>query len=316
MVRMRRGNTLSRHVAKKGIVTMRKRFSLAVALVCVLGTMVFVLAGCGGNNSSGSTEESSGGAATSATSTTTSASGSYTLVKDGVLTCISETGFAPFEYIDVTSDSTDPIGYDIDVANEVAKRLGLTCEFLPSQDFDTLLPTIAQGGKADIAIAGITIQPDRAAIVDFSDPYYSSNLAVIVKKGSTETLKSLDATGKQIACQTGTTGNDWIKENLPQVDQPVALSEVSAGLNGVVSGMYDAYVIDLPVAEKTLGSYADLVIMEKIATGEEYGIAISKDNPALTKAVNGILSEMRDDGTLAQLETKWLSDPAAASSEE
>lgn len=291
---------------------MRKKISRIAALVCVLGAMAIALAGCGGNNSAGSAEESSVGT----TADTASASGSYALVKDGVLTCISETGFAPFEYIDVTSDSTDPIGYDIDVANEVAKRLGLTCEFLPSQDFDTLLPTIAQGGKADIAIAGITIQPDREDIIDFSNPYYSSNLAVIVKKGSVETLKSLDAADKKVACQTGTTGNDWIKENLPQIDDPVALSEVSAGLNGVVSGMYDAYVIDLPVAEKTLGSYDDLVILEKIATGEEYGIAVSKDNPELTQAINDVLLEMKDDGTLAQFEVKWLADPAATSSEE
>lgn len=292
---------------------MKRKISLVAVLACVIGVLSFALVGCGGSSSSSTSASSaSDSASTSSASTASTASGSYALVKDGKLTCISETGFAPFEYIDVTSNSSEPIGYDIDVANEVAKRLGLTCEFLPSQDFDTLLPTIAQGGKADIAIAGITIQPDRAKTVDFTDPYYSSNLAVIVKKGSSETLKTLDAADKKVACQTGTTGNDWIKESLPNVTDPVALSEVSAGLNGVVSGMYDAYVIDLPVAEKNLGSYADLTILEKIATGEEYGIAVSKDNSELTKAINGVLAEMKSDGTLAKFEAKWLSEPTAA----
>lgn len=290
---------------------MKKKFSFVAVLACVLGVLSFALVGCGGGSSSSASASSAADSASTSTSTA-STSGSYALVKDGKLTCISETGFAPFEYIDVASNSTEPIGYDIDVANEVAKRLGLTCEFLPSQDFDTLLPTIAQGGKADIAIAGITIQPDREKTVDFTNPYYSSNLAVIVKKGSSETLKTLDAADKKVACQTGTTGNDWIKESLPNVTDPVALSEVSAGLNGVVSGMYDAYVIDLPVAEKNLSSYADLTILEKIATGEEYGIAVSKENPELTKAINGVLAEMKSDGTLAKFESKWLSEPTAA----
>lgn len=301
---------------------MKKKLSFVAVLACVLGVMACALVACGGGTGGASSEASSTDADSTASAdstapdstsaSTASANGSYTLVTDGVLTCISETGFAPFEYIDVTSDSTDPIGYDIDVANEVATRLGLTCEFLPSQDFDTLLPTIAQGGKADVAIAGITIQPDRQKIVDFSDPYYSSNLAVVVKKGGTETLDTLNAAGKKIACQTGTTGNAWIKEELANVDDPVALSEVSAGLNGVVSGMYDAYVIDLPVAEKNLASYTDLEILEKIATGEEYGIAVSKDNPALTQAINEVLAKMEADGTLAQLEAKWLAEPAAS----
>lgn len=288
---------------------MKKKLSFVAVLACVIGVLSFALVGCGGSNPSTSASST---ADSTSNASTASADGTYTLVKDGKLTCISETGFAPFEYIDVTSDSTAPIGFDIDVANEVANRLGLTCEFLPSQDFDTLLPTIAQGGKADVAIAGITIQPDRAKTVDFTDPYYSSNLAVIVKKGSSETLETLNAAGKKIACQTGTTGNDWIKESLPNVAEPVALSEVSAGLNGVVSGMYDAYVIDLPVAEKNLSSYADLAILEKIATGEEYGIAVSKDSPALTKAINDVLAQMKSDGTLAKFEAKWLSEPTAA----
>lgn len=283
---------------------MKKRTPLVVALACALGVVVCLLVGCGGTSTSDDASKTTDANAAVA-------DGSYKLVNDGTLTCISETGFAPFEYIDVTSGSTDPIGYDIDVANEIAKRMGLTCKFLPSQNFDTLLPTIEQGGKADIAIAGISIQPDRAKICDFTDPYYSSNLAVIVRNDSTDTLQSLNAAGKKVACQTGTTGNDWIKENLTNVTDPVALSQVSEGLNGLISGTYQAYIIDLPVAEANLASYSDLKILEKIATGEEYGIAVSKDNPALTKAINGVIAEMKSDGTLTQLEQKWLATPAA-----
>ena len=278
---------------------MKKRSSIVALFACVLGVVALVLAGCGGG---GSTESSS----TSSTneSAATSAKGSYTLVKDGTLTCVSELGFAPFEYLE--AGSTEPIGYDIDVANEIAKRLGLSCSFLPSQDFDSLVPTIKEGGKADIAIAGITISDDRAKEIDFSDPYFESNLALIVKSDSKETAETLNAKDKKVACQTGTTGDAWIEENLPDAEK-VPLTDISAGLAGVSTGSYDAYVVDLPVAKKNLSdAFTDLTILEEIATGEQYGIAVSKNNPELTKAINGALAEMQSDGTLQKIWDKWM----------
>lgn len=278
---------------------MKKRSSIVALFACVLGVVALVLAGCGGG---GSTESSS----TSSTneSAATSTKGSYTLVKDGTLTCVSELGFAPFEYLE--AGSTEPIGYDIDVANEIAKRLGLSCSFLPSQDFDSLVPTIKEGGKADIAIAGITISDDRAKEIDFSDPYFESNLALIVKSDSKETAETLNAKDKKVACQTGTTGDAWIEENLPDAEK-VPLTDISAGLAGVSTGSYDAYVVDLPVAKKNLSdAFTDLTILEEIATGEQYGIAVSKNNPELTKAINGALAEMQSDGTLQKIWDKWM----------
>ena len=278
---------------------MKKRSSIVALFACVLGVVALVLAGCGGG---GSTESSS----TSSTneSAATSAKGSYTLVKDGTLTCVSELGFAPFEYLE--AGSTEPIGYDIDVANEIAKRLGLSCSFLPSQDFDSLVPTIKEGGKADIAIAGITISDDRAKEIDFSNPYFESNLALIVKSDSKETAETLNAKDKKVACQTGTTGDAWIEENLPDAEK-VPLTDISAGLAGVSTGSYDAYVVDLPVAKKNLSdAFTDLTILEEIATGEQYGIAVSKNNPELTKAINGALAEMQSDGTLQKIWDKWM----------
>ena len=276
---------------------MKKNVSFVALFACVLGALVLVLAGCGGGTASDNTAEQT-------TDASTNAAGSYTLVKDGTLTCVSELGFAPFEYLD--AGSTDPIGYDIDVANEIATRLGLDCNFLPSQDFDSLVPTIKEGGKADIAIAGITISDERAKEIDFSDPYFESNLALIVKSDSSDTQDSLDASGKKIACQTGTTGDAWIEENLPNAEK-VPLTDISAGLAGVSTGSYDAYVVDLPVAKKNLSdAFTDLTILEEIATGEQYGIAVSKDNPELTEAINEALADMESDGTLQKIWDKWM----------
>jgi len=272
---------------------MKKKFSFAALFTCMLaGVLALALVGCGNSGSS-----DSGDAAKA---------DSYTLVKDGTLTCVSELGFAPFEYLE--AGSTDPIGYDIDVANEIASRMGLECEFLPSQDFDSLVPTVKEGGKADIAIAGITINDERKKEVDFSDPYFESNLAIVVKADSSEDGTTLDAEGKQIACQTGTTGDAYVDENMPQATK-VPLTDISAGLTGVSTGKFDAYVIDLPVARKNLkDAFTDLKIAEEIATGEEYGIVVSKDNPALTEAINKQLAEMKSDGTLQKIWDKWMVD--------
>ena len=282
---------------------MKKRFSILATCACVLCALALVLAGCGNSGSNANSGSSNGGSEAAATD------GKMKLATEGTLTCVTEMGFQPFEYL--PEGSTDPVGYDIDVANELAKRMGLTCKFLPSQNFDTLIPTVAEGSKADIAIAGITIDAERKKEVDFSDPYFTSNLAVVVKGDSAETLQTLDAPDKQVACQRGTTGDGWIDENLSKATKK-PLDDISAGLAGVSTGSYAAYVIDLPVAEKNLkDSFTDLKILEKIATGEEYGIAVSKKNPELTKAINKALQDMKADGTMQQISDKWLTGNAA-----
>lgn len=274
---------------------MKKRVTFVAAFACMLGALCLALVGCGGSGASGD-----------ASTTGTAEEASIQLVKDGTLTCVSELGFAPFEYLE--AGQTEPVGYDIDVANEIAKRLNLECEFLPSQDFDSLVPTIKEGGKADIAIAGITINDERATEIDFSDPYFESNLAIIVKGDSGLKTADLDAEDQKVACQTGTTGDAWISENLPNATR-VPLTDVAAGLTGVSTGSYAGYVIDLPVARKNLkDAFTDLEIIEEVPTGEQYGIVISKDNPALKEAVNKAIAEMEEDGTLQSIWDKWMVD--------
>ncbi|MCI6843311.1 MAG: amino acid ABC transporter substrate-binding protein [Coriobacteriaceae bacterium] len=275
----------------------RRQFILAAGVVA--GSAV--LAGCGGSAS-----PSSGAADTGGSGASSSAKGSpddaYTLVTDGTITCIAEMGFMPFEYL----DGDTPKGFDIDLMAAVAEHMGLTSAWLPSQAFDTLVPTIKQGGKADVACSGITINDDRLESVDFSDPYMDSNQALVVKSDSTETEGALNDASKTVACQAGTTGDDWISENLPNA-QKVSLQDVAAAMAGVQTGLYDAFVIDLPVASNLISqSYSDLKVAEEIPTGEQYGIAVSKDDPALTAAINKALADMRSDGTMDQLKQTWF----------
>ncbi len=254
-----------------------------------------VLAGCGNSNAS-STDSSS--------DAKSDEKKGMTLIEDGKLTVVAELGFAPFEYMD--EKTGEPVGFDVDVINAVAEKMGLTASYLPNQKFDTLVPIIKQGGKADVSIAAVTITDERMESVDFSEPYLDSNQAIVVAKGSSETEETLNDASKQVVCQGGTTGDEWIGENLPDAVR-VPVDDVTAALTGVQTGLYQAMVVDLPVASYMLSqSFSDLEIVKEIPTGEQYGIAVSKDNPELTQAVNKALEDMKSDGTMKEIETKWF----------
>lgn len=254
-----------------------------------------VLAGCGNSNAT-STDSSS--------DAKSDEKKGMALIEDGKLTVVAELGFAPFEYMD--EKTGEPVGFDVDVINAVAEKMGLTASYLPNQKFDTLVPIIKQGGKADVSIAAVTITDERMESVDFSEPYLDSNQAIVVAKGSSETEETLNDASKQVVCQGGTTGDEWIGENLPDAVR-VPVDDVTAALTGVQTGLYQAMVVDLPVASYMLAqSFSDLQIVKEIPTGEQYGIAVSKDNPELTQAVNKALEDMKSDGTMKEIETKWF----------
>ena len=254
-----------------------------------------VLAGCGNSNAT-STDSSS--------DAKSDEKKGMTLIEDGKLTVVAELGFAPFEYMD--EKTGEPVGFDVDVINAVAEKMGLTASDRPNQKVDTLVPIIQQGGKADDSIAAVTITDERLESVDFSEPYLDSNQAIVVAKGSSETEETLNDASKQVVCQGGTTGDEWIGENLPDAVR-VPVDDVTAALTGVQTGLYQAMVVDLPVASYMLAqSFSDLEIVKEIPTGEQYGIAVSKDNPELTQAVNKALEDMKSDGTMKEIETKWF----------
>lgn len=267
------------------------------------------LAGCSGSGSSDK-----------ASATQSTADGSYTLVQDGKLTMISNFYFPPFVFMSSDSDAGDTStyqGFDVDVYKAIADKLKLEPNILPTVQFDTIVPTIKQGGKADISIGAITITDERAQEIDFSDPYLDSNQSLVVAAGSpydvtgdnsdTDTVvAALNVSGAQIAVQSGTTGEAWAKENLPNATV-VPLDDVIQCFTGVQTGLYAASCCDLPVSAYEIKvGYSSLKIELKIPTGEQYGIVVSKDNPALTSAINDALADLASEGTLDDLQTKWF----------
>ncbi|MCC6098986.1 MAG: ABC transporter substrate-binding protein [Olsenella sp.] len=260
------------------------------------GMAAMTLFGCGASNNSSGDSDSTAAATEVA---------DYKLIKDGTLTVAYSNGFPPMEFS--TEDGSDTQGFDIDLIKAVADKLGLECKILPSQNFDTLIPTIKTGGTADVAVSSITITDERGEEVDFTNPYLASNQAILaLKTSSYDTADDFNKSGVKVSATAGSTGEAWAEENLPNATFVPVDSYVDS-FTGCLTGLYTAVVADLPVANYLVKtSYDGLKVCVEIPTGEEYGIAVSKENPNLTKAINNALSDLDSDGTMDSLKTKWF----------
>lgn len=270
---------------------MKKKLVAAIVAAALACFGVMALAGCGGSSSSSSESTDTASSAASTANIKT--------VEDGTLTVITSADYQPMEYM----DGDDIKGFDPDLIKAIGEKLGLKVS-IKSQSFDSLITAIAGGTSADCAISAITINDERQEQVDLSDPYYDSNLAIVVM-GNNKDLKSksdLNAKGVKIAAQSGSSGEDWAKENCKKASY-TPFQETPDMLAALRTGKIDAAIYDDPVAETHVnGEYKDCKILEVIPTGEQYGIAVNKDNPELTAAINQCIKEMKEDGTIEQIE--------------
>ncbi len=291
---------------------------LFLALFCSMLAVfcVAVMAGCGG--------QAAEPAATEETQTEEPAVTELKTIEDGKLIVQSDLAYAPMEYVPEGKTSEDAEGFEVDLVNAIAEKLGLTVEWQQVQ-FDTIIPAVKQGGTVDMGASSFTITDERLEEIDFSDSYMDSNQGIVMTKAAaaeipgfdasqdvagTERLDAvksvLDVAGVKVAVQSGTTGEAWSQENLTNAET-VPLADAIQCLTGLQSGLYNAVIADYPVmAYYCQESYADLEVVAAIPTGEQYGLVISKDNPALTEAVNKALAELQEDGTLTELENKWF----------
>ena len=271
--------------------TITRRSFIGATSASALGLM---LAACGGSSD--------------ATTDATEAA-DYTLVEEGKLIVASDLDFPPLD----SFEDNQATGFDVELSEAIAEKLGLECEYLPPMDFDAIIPMIQQGGKADIGNSAFSITDERKEQIDFTDPYLDSNLGVAVKKDSgiptgdeAALIEALNSSDMTVVVQAGTTGEAWAKENLSDANI-VPLASVTVCMTGVSTGQYDAFCADLPViGHQCTVSFTDCEIALEIPTGEQYGIVVSKDNPGLTAAINDALAELEADGTMGSLKEKWF----------
>jgi ABC-type amino acid transport substrate-binding protein len=193
-------------------------------------------------------------------------------------------------------------GFDIELMEAIAGKIGRKAEFQDTS-FETIFRDVAQG-KFEAVVSAATITEEREKAVDFSNPYYLSEQAVLVKEGSD--IKSFeDLSGKTVAAQQGTTGLELTKEKA-DAGEVRPYPEGPDAVNALKAGTVEAVVIDAPVAQNAVEKSGGVEIAEKVPTEEEYGIAVAQGEEDLLDEINQGLKEVMDDGTYDKIYEKWF----------
>jgi len=218
-----------------------------------------------------------------------------------VLTIGSVCDYPPF----IILEGDKPVGFEYDLMEAIAQEMGLTLEYLPPQNFDTLLASVAGGAKMDLAVSSLTITDERKLTVDFCLSYFDSNQACVIRSDSAYT-SAKDLEGKVVGAQAGTTGKDWADEHLQGITMK-PFNQTSEGLVALQAGEIEALFFDAPIAEfQIANNYPDMKIVEVIPTGEQYGFAVSKDNPALKEKINDTLLKLVANGSYEKIFKKYF----------
>jgi len=245
--------------------------------VALLALASLVAAGCGGGSSSTTGGGEGGGEK---------------------LTVGSDIPYPPFEQ----GKPGHYTGFDIELMEAIGEKIGREVEFQDTS-FETIFRDVAQG-KFDAVISAATITGEREKAVDFSNPYYLSEQAVLVKEGSPiKSLKELE--GKTVAVQQGTTGQELAKVEIPGSEiRPYP--EGPDAVNALKAGTVEGVVIDAPVAQNAVEKSGGIEIAEKVPTEERYGIAVAQGNKELLDEINKGLEEVEEDGTYKKIYVKWF----------
>jgi polar amino acid transport system substrate-binding protein len=211
---------------------------------------------------------------------------------------VTDPTFPPMEF---TKDGKRT-GFDIELTEALVKEMGKNAEWTDI-DFKGLIPAVLSG-RADMAVSAIYITADRAKVVDFTDSYYAGGLVVLTRKnGPIKSLKDLD--GHKVSVQVGTKSVKFLQDNYPKV-QRVEVEKNEEMFNLVNIGRSDAAVTGKPAAKLYAQAHPDLVVLNEQITTEAYGIAVSKDKPELTKALNEALTRLKSNGTYDKIVNKWF----------
>jgi polar amino acid transport system substrate-binding protein len=258
-----------------------------------------VLAACGSSNSS-APSAGTGGTPTIGDCKITSKTNSISItpVKAGTLTV--ETTLPAQGWWNGTTPESIKSGYEYCMAANIANAAGLTAVDVKNVSFAQLVA--GHTTDFDIALAEISITPERAKVVDFSEPYFDSNVGVLVKSGSD--VSESNITTKKDAAYSGTTSVDFLKNDLKVT--PTIFPNSQTLYQGVISGQVDAAFLDTAIVlAEAKASNGTLKVVGQYSTGEKYG-AIYPKGSANEDALNQAITTMKSDGTLDQLSKDYL----------
>ncbi len=217
------------------------------------------------------------------------------------ITVATDTNFPPFEFKDKSGQHT---GFDVELWDAIAKVIGLEYELQP-MDFNGIIPGL-QTRQLDVGIAGMTIKPERAEVVDFSDPYYDAGLLILVRNDTTDINAIEDLKGKVVSTKLGTTSEDFAKKNADAKEVKLFPNNDAMFLE-LMSGGADAVIFDSPVIAEFMrtAGQGQVKVVGPLYMGQSYGIAFPKGSELVPK-VNAALKQLREDGTYNALYRKWF----------
>ncbi|MER5437208.1 ABC transporter substrate-binding protein [Streptomyces sp. NPDC002790] len=235
---------------------------------------------------------------------TTTADG-VKLVHKGRLTTCTHLPFAPFQF----EKDGKVVGFDVSLMDLVAKRLGLKQDVI-DKSFETIKTGAdLNAGLCDVAAAGMTITDERKQNLDFADPYFDGEQALLARKGvDAKTIEDVQHGKWTLGSQAATTGESLAHDK--GIDS-VSFESSDAELNGLRTGQVDLLIQDYPVARNWLKTNADdaakFKVVGAIPTGEQYGFAVKKNgNPKLRAAISDTIAQAKKDGTYKKLYEKWI----------
>ena len=214
---------------------------------------------------------------------------------------------ASFPPLGFTDEDGNIVGYDIDLAKEVTKRLGVEFKAQPI-DWDAKEMELATG-KIDCIWNGFTMTPEREEALSFTKAYLSNDQVLIVKADSGVTTLA-DMAGKKVGLQNGSSAQAAVESNkefAASLKEQVYYKENLTALNDLIIGGVDGVVMDSVVAAYDIAqSNKPLVIVSEVLSKESYGVGFRKGDVKLRDEVQKILEEMANDGTVAAISTKWF----------
>ncbi|WP_137285103.1 transporter substrate-binding domain-containing protein [Halorussus salinisoli] len=282
-------------------------------------TTGLTLAGCMGGSGDEQDDETTEASETTSSGTTASETSSEELSVEEPVVIGSDIPYPPFEYRKENGDLT---GFDVDIAEAVFKEeMGLDYEFKKT-GFDTIIPSLNNGNFRTI-MSAMTIKPERAEKVDFSDPYFTAYQTVAILDNG-EISKLEDIKGKTVAVQKGTTGEGAAEQLKEQFDGNLTIDsydQITGAFNALLNNQAVAVINDNTVNAKYVKEQDSVVFLEGdgeaadqgknappylTLTVEEYGIAFRKDDDEFRKRVNEALAAIKDSGRYDEIYGKYF----------
>jgi polar amino acid transport system substrate-binding protein len=255
---------------------------LAAKAAAILAAGALTLTACGGSSTPAASE------------------GGVQLINAGKLTVCSDIPYEPFEF----QKDGKIVGFDMDIANEIAKDLKAELSVVDSS-FEAIETGTALTG-CDLSISSVSITDVRKSVMDFSNPYMDDDLTLVATTASGITDIN-SAKGKKVGVQQATTGAKYAAEKGIDAQQ---FEDSGLLVQAIQAGTIDAALGNQSILAYAIKDDPKFKRVEDYTSGEKLGIAIKKGNTALADKVNGTLKRLTDDGTLKKFETTWFGEAA------